>query len=78
MESFDFNELRKKIVSFLDKEMNSEEEKVFLHHVKQNPALHREFEHQQLIRSKIKENFQRPNLAPGLHDRIRNSIRGKN
>ncbi|NOT37264.1 MAG: hypothetical protein HOP11_07780 [Saprospiraceae bacterium] len=77
MESFDFNELRKKIVSFLDKDMNPEEEKLFLHHVKQNPTLNREIEHQQSIRSKIKQSFQRPDLAPGLHDRILDSIRGK-
>lgn len=77
MESFDFTELRKKIVSFLDKEMNPEEEKKFLNHIAQNPILNKEFEHQQNIRSKIKQSFHRPNLAPGLHDRIRDSIRGK-
>ncbi len=77
MESFDFTELRKKIVSFLDKEMNPDEEKKFLTHIAQNPKLNKEFEQEQSIRTKIKQSFQRPNLAPGLHDRIRDSIRGK-
>ena len=77
MESFEFNELRKKIVSYLDKEMNPDEEIIFLHHIKENPILYREFEQQQSIRIKLRQSFQRPNLAPGLHDRIRDSIRGK-
>lgn len=77
MDNLDFNEIRKKIVSFLDREMSNEEQKSFLAHVKNNPLYSKEFHHQQLIRSKIKENFQRPVLAPGLHDKIKNSIRGK-
>jgi hypothetical protein len=77
MDSFDFNEIRRKIVSFLDREMSKDEEKKFLHHVHQNPMYTKEFQHQQLIRTKLKENFKRPSLAPDLHDKIRNSIRGK-
>ncbi|MEO6190662.1 MAG: hypothetical protein ABIO44_10220 [Saprospiraceae bacterium] len=77
MDKVNFNEIRNRIGTFLDKAMTQEEEKVFLSHIDQNPIYSKEFEQQQLIRSKIKENFQRPNLAPGLHDKIRDSIRGK-
>ncbi len=77
MDSLNFNEIRKKIVAFLDRDMNQEEEQSFLHHVKENPIYSKEFEQQQFIRTKLKEKFQRPNLAPGLHDKIRDSIRGK-
>ncbi|MEP7195593.1 MAG: hypothetical protein ABI851_03685 [Saprospiraceae bacterium] len=77
MENFDFNEIKRKIISYLDHEMNQEEAEKFLTSMDKNPTFSREFQSQRLIRDKIKENFQRPNLAPGLHDKIRDSIRGK-
>ena len=77
MDNLDFNEIRRQVVAYIDKEMNNDQQQSFLSQVRNNPEYSREFHREQMIRSKLKENFQRPPVARGLKDRIWDNIRGK-
>jgi hypothetical protein len=75
MEELQNNELSKKIMLYFDRLMNEDDEREFLKQLNENPAGHKIFAKEKMIREKIKANIHRPSHTKALGLQIREQIK---
>ncbi|MDQ3143116.1 MAG: hypothetical protein M3Q56_12815 [Bacteroidota bacterium] len=74
MNDISFEEIRRKIASFFDQDMNPDDKDQFLDSIKKDPASSSEFDHEKNIRQKLRQLANRPSVPQGFVDQIRNKV----
>ena len=71
----DFQDIRKQVDMFFDHALNQQEQDSLLERVSNDPAYHRVFTQEQMMREQLKQKIHRPGVSPDLIQAIKDNIR---
>ena len=71
----DLRNIREQVDMFFDNALNQQEQNHLLDRVNTDPAYHRVFTQEQMMREQLKQKIHRPGVSPDLIQSIKDNIR---